>query len=84
MCAFFETPECPQGTWACEEIYVDLCNDCPGSMYVGEADDCGCFEFEVGSFQEGEVVEWDFGDGTIETGGHYITHCYEEPYGEHN
>ena len=82
VCAFFETPECPQGTWSCEEIYVELCNDCPGTMYVGEANDCGCFEFEVGNFQEGEEVEWDFGDGTTETGGHYITHCYEEPDGE--
>ena len=80
VCVFYETPECPQGVWACEEIFVVFCTDCPTDIWAGELDDCGCFEFEIGSFQEGESVDWTWGDGTEDFGaGHYIQHCYEEP-----
>ena len=80
VCVFYETPDCPQGIWACEEIYVVFCTDCPTDIWAGELDDCGCFEFEIGSFQEGESVDWTWGDGTEDIeAGHYIQHCYEEP-----
>jgi len=48
---------------------------CPTAIWSNWA--CDVTTFEIGNFQEGEVAIWDFGDGTIETGGHYIEHTYE-------
>jgi PKD repeat protein len=79
VCASYTTPDCPDGVSSCVEVQAESCNDCPDSVYEAELDDCGCFEFEVGSFVEGECVTWDFGDGTVATcEGHYIQHCYTE------
>lgn len=75
---YYETPDCPNGVFVTVVLYAEPCNDCPQELYVGDANDCGCFEFEIGPFVEGESVDWDFGDGEIALDeGHYITHCYE-------
>ena len=50
---------------------------CPSELWYNAS--CEVVEFEIGSFQEGEVGIWDFGDGTIVEGGHYITHDYQQP-----
>lgn len=78
VCVFYETPDCPLGVWACEEVFIEFCTDCPTDLWGGELDECGCFEFEFGSFQEGESVDWYWGDGTEDLdAGHYAQHCYD-------
>ena len=80
ICAGIETPECPEGFWVCDEVVVS-CNDCPTiyDFYAGQmGDDCLAWEFEIGSFAEGEEVLWDFGDGTTIFDGHYTDHEYNE------
>ncbi|MGC6531544.1 MAG: PKD domain-containing protein [Flavobacteriales bacterium] len=78
---FYNTYWDPSGTEAtfqfsldgsCEEVE----DDCPEEVYAGPLEDCGWWEFEIGSFVEGELVVWEFGDGTTVTGGHYIQHEY--------
>jgi PKD repeat protein len=53
--------------------------DCPMDMYSAHGEDCAFWTFEVGGFQPGESAVWNFGDGTIVDGGHFITHHYENP-----
>ena len=52
--------------------------NCPEAIGFSEGEGCA-WAFEIGSFQEGEEVLWDFGDGTQSIwGGHFITHEFEE------
>jgi|GEM_PF-3607346 len=51
-------------------------NQCPNAIWVGEGE-CGLFQFEVGSFQPGESVDWFFGNQVVENEGHFITHQFE-------
>lgn len=55
---------------ACEQ-------SCPDSLWAFQ-DGCEGL-FEIGSFVEGESVYWEFGDGTAEDGGHFISHTYSQP-----
>ena len=57
----------------------DGCADpCPQEIWMSEGNNCGCYEFEIGSFIEGESVIWNFGNGVEIEGGHYIDYCFEE------
>ena len=53
--------------------------DCPTAIDFAAGEGCS-WAFEIGSFQEGEEVLWDFGDGQESVwGGHFIEYEYEEP-----
>jgi hypothetical protein len=79
VCAFIETPDCPEGTEICIDLEVNCSDDdCPSENFYTEGD-CLNWVFEIGSFQEGEIAIWNFGDGTVFTGGHFTTHEYTEP-----
>jgi hypothetical protein len=55
-------------------VYPEV--ECPSWLWSDVS--CDVTAFEIGSFQEGEIAIWNFGDGTIETGGHFIEHVFEE------
>lgn len=59
---------------SCNEVM----DDCPTAedFFIGAGSVCGMVELELGEFQEGEYAVWTFGDGTVETGGHFVTHTY--------
>ncbi|MDE0872122.1 MAG: hypothetical protein OSA37_09415 [Flavobacteriales bacterium] len=53
--------------------------DCPTAIDFAAGEGCS-WAFEIGSFQEGEEVLWNFGDGQESVwGGHFIEYEYEEP-----
>ena len=81
ICAGIETEDCPLGNFVCTTLEVsENCfgNACPEVLWSGDGEQCGEVSLEIGSFQEGELVVWTFGDGSTETGGHFITHTYAE------
>lgn len=49
--------------------------ECPTSIFVGDTNECGTFNFEIGSATAGESVIWNFGNESI-TGGHFIQHHF--------
>ena len=50
--------------------------NCPESIDYAAGEGCA-WAFEIGSFQEGESVEWSFGDGSEgAVGGHFIQHVF--------
>ncbi|MBL7942666.1 MAG: PKD domain-containing protein [Flavobacteriales bacterium] len=77
LCAWYEFEGC-SAEW-CETFY-GCGNDCPTEMWSGEGAECGVWQFEIGSFIEGEAVTWYPGDetGAVE-GGHFFSHYYAEP-----
>ena len=79
VCAFYTSPLCPNGVELCTTIIVESCDingDCPTVISHSE-NDCGFFSFEIGSFQEGESVDWYFGDVVVENEGHFIQHQFD-------
>ena len=66
-----------EGTWITE-----FCVETPIEFYCPEAIDYaageGCeWSFEIGSFQQGESVDWNFGDGSgVVAGGHFMQHVF--------
>jgi hypothetical protein len=51
--------------------------NCPDAIDYAAGEGCN-WAFEIGSFQEGEQVHWNFGDGTeTVVGGHFIEHVFE-------
>ncbi len=62
----------------CESITIEEEN-CPTEISVIETEECGFFQFEAGSFVEGEEVIWYFGNVGPITGGHFIGHQFSEP-----
>lgn len=81
ICAAYETPACPNAVFWCETWAVQGEEDCPGEddLFAGPSgDDCGDWVFEIGSFVPGTTVIWNFGDGNIEVGGHFVEHTFTE------
>ncbi|MCB0761055.1 MAG: T9SS type A sorting domain-containing protein [Flavobacteriales bacterium] len=78
VCVSYTTDLCMEGVEWCETLTPTLCNDCPEDTFMGAGEVCGCYSFEIGSFVDGEAVTWNFGDGTVVEGGHFIEHCFEE------
>ena len=66
-----------EGAWITE-----FCVETPMEFYCPEAIDYaageGCeWSFEIGSFQQGESVDWNFGDGSgVIAGGHFMEHVF--------
>lgn len=67
-----------EGTWI-----ADFCVEqgdsfnCPDAIDYAAGEGCS-WAFEIGSFQEGESVTWNFGDGSeAVVGGHFIEHEFE-------
>ncbi len=65
----------------CSQICLEMnfnCGDdeCPTEIWSGAGDNCAVMNFEAGSFVEGELVTWYFGDGTSQSGGHFVQHQY--------
>ena len=66
-----------EGVWITE-----FCVETPMEFYCPEAIDYaageGCeWSFEIGSFQQGESVDWNFGDGSgVISGGHFMEHVF--------
>ena len=51
--------------------------NCPDAIDYAAGEGCN-WAFEIGSFQEGEQVHWNFGDGSeTVVGGHFIEHVFE-------
>ena len=50
-------------------------SDCPDAIDYAAGSGCA-WAFEIGGFVAGEAVVWDFGDGTVAEGGHYVTHTF--------
>ena len=66
-----------EGAWItefCVETPVEFY--CPESIDYAVGEGCA-WSFEIGSFQQGESVDWNFGDGGESVlGGHYIEHDF--------
>lgn len=61
--------------WFCVEQAQEF--NCPEAIGYAEGEGC-TWAFEIGSFQEGEEVMWDFGDGSEPIwGGHFIEYEFE-------
>lgn len=79
ICAMFESLDCPLGAEWCVDIVVSENGTCPEDFGSVALDDCGCFGFEIGSFVEGESVDWTTSTGeVIEDAGHYQEICFVE------
>ncbi len=79
ICAAYESEDCPLGTEWCVDIVVGENGTCPEDFGFVALDDCGCFGFEIGSFVEGESVDWTTSSGQVfENEGHYQEICFEE------
>ena len=58
-------------------VNPEVMQDCPASIDFVAVEGCHG-TFEIGSFEEGEQVVWNFGDGSDEVvGGHFAEHVYE-------
>lgn len=74
LCVQYVSEDCPDGVSSCTGS-GDYQQDCPEEVWVGGA---GCeMILSVCDYTEGEVVTWDFGDGT-EGEGHFSWHTYPE------
>lgn len=71
------TPAEGEGNWDagfCIEQAQEF--NCPEAIDYAAGEGC-TWAFEIGSFQEGEEVLWNFGDGTEPVwGGHFIEHAF--------
>ncbi|MFN0032229.1 MAG: PKD domain-containing protein [Flavobacteriales bacterium] len=80
--AVYSGPGCPNGITLIFTVVVECGgeNNCPEEIWSGAGEECGVMNFEIGSFVEGEAVNWYPGDesGMVE-GGHFFSHQYEEP-----
>ena len=72
------TPAAEQGYWdATFCIEQGWQYNCPDAIGYAEGEGC-TWAFEIGSFQEGEEVMWNFGDGSEPIwGGHFIEYEFE-------
>ncbi len=72
------TPAAQEGYWDAAFCIEPgwQCN-CPDAIGYAEGEGC-TWAFEIGSFQEGEEVMWNFGDGSEPIwGGHFIEYEFE-------
>lgn len=70
-----EVSQTADGVW---EWVWSLCvegADCPEAIDYAQGEGCA-WAFEIGSFVAGESVIWNFGDGTEQVGGHFVTHAF--------
>lgn len=72
------TPAAEEGYWdATFCIEQGWQYNCPDAIGYAEGEGC-TWAFEIGSFQEGEEVMWNFGDGSEPIwGGHFIEYEFE-------
>lgn len=72
------TPAAEEGHWdAAFCIEQGWQYNCPDAIGYAEGEGC-TWAFEIGSFQEGEEVMWNFGDGSEPIwGGHFIEYEFE-------
>ena len=72
------TPAAEEGYWdAAFCIEQGFQYNCPEAIGYAEGEGC-TWAFEIGSFQEGEEVMWNFGDGSEPVwGGHFIEYEFE-------
>ena len=72
------TPAAEEGYWdAAFCIEQGWQYNCPEAIGYAEGEGC-TWAFEIGSFQEGEEVMWNFGDGSEPIwGGHFIEYEFE-------
>ena len=72
------TPAAEEGYWdAAFSIEQGWQYNCPDAIGYAEGEGC-TWAFEIGSFQEGEEVMWNFGDGSEPIwGGHFIEYEFE-------
>lgn len=72
------TPAAEEGYWdAAFCIEQGFQYNCPEAIGYAEGEGC-TWAFEIGSFQEGEEVMWNFGDGSEPIwGGHFIEYEFE-------
>jgi PKD repeat protein len=61
------------------DVSVCVGSDCPIEIGVVETPECGYYQFEAGSFVEGEQFTWYFGNNEPVVGGHFITHQFNSP-----
>ncbi len=68
VCAFYTSPNCPEGVQLCIEITVAPCttNDCPAEINMQQVD-CDTYVFNVNSGTNAQVI-WDFGDNNFGAG----------------
>ncbi len=79
ICAWYENENCPLGAEWCETFTIEECPpNCPTEIVVVYSENCAEVEFEVGSFEDGQIVDWSFGDEIQLTSGHYASHVYAE------
>ncbi|MBX7051704.1 MAG: PKD domain-containing protein [Flavobacteriales bacterium] len=77
VCAFYTSPNCPEGVELCTTIVVESCpTECPSVLY-GNPMECGTYSFNLDNFQLGEVT-WNFGDGEIISSTPWAQHTYAE------
>jgi PKD repeat protein len=79
ICAWYENENCPFGVEWCETLTIEECPpNCPTEINVVYSENCAQVEFEVGSFEDGQSVDWSFGDEYQVTSGHFISHVYTQ------
>lgn len=61
--------------WIFEVCVEGGATDCPDAIDYAAGDGCA-WAFEIGGFVAGESVVWNFGDGSVATGGHFIAHTF--------
>jgi PKD repeat protein len=77
ICAWYVNENCPLGVEWCETFTIEACPpNCPTEIDVVYSENCALVEFEIGSFEDGQSVDWHFGDDNQVTAGHFISHEY--------
>lgn len=82
-CVSIYSEECDNVLEYCGDFLITGCEEaCPTQedFYAGTINGiCDYWEFEIGSYSEGETAVWFYGDGASDTTGHFTTHLYEDP-----
>ncbi len=72
-------PTCPNVTTLVYTVLVNCPegNDCPTQIFASPTADCHTWNFEVGSFVQGESVIWYYDNNGPNVAGHFTSHTFE-------
>ncbi len=71
ICAFIETPDCPNGVEICTELVVNCSDDCELDVSVTQLD-CSPVILDASNYPDGAIIEW-FVDGAFFSTGDLFT-----------
>jgi len=76
ICAYYETPECPQGVFWCDTFFGEN-PACPAELSVLEEEECGCYMFSINPPNLGSSYFWNLGDSVFTSSAHTVSYCFE-------